>query len=89
MDIGDPGILIATLKELVDSGMSLEAALPAFTSNSAKLLRLNDRGRVAEGMIADLVVLNEQGLAGDVMARGTWHIRDGRAVVHGTFEQSQ
>lgn len=86
MDIGDPGILIATLAELVQSGVELETALPAFTSNAAKLLRLHDRGRIGDGMIADLVVLDDAGAAVDVMARGTWHVRDGKLARAGTFE---
>ena len=89
MDIGDPGILTDTLAELVRSGMTLERVLPAFTSNAADLLRLHDRGRLAEGMVADLVVLDDSGSASDVMARGTWHVRDGKAVVRGTFESSK
>lgn len=88
MDIGDPGILIATLAELVRSGIELATVLPAFTSNVAELLRFHDRGRIAEGMVADLVVLDDTGAASDVMARGTWHIRDGAAVVRGTFEST-
>jgi beta-aspartyl-dipeptidase (metallo-type) len=47
---------------------------------------LRDRGRIASGMVADLVVLDEDGAASDVMARGAWHVRDGAAVVRGTVE---
>ena len=89
MDIGDPGILIATLAELVASGAALETVLPAFTSNAASLLRFHDRGRVAAGMTADLVVLGDDGMARDVMARGRWHVREGRAIVRGTFENTK
>ncbi len=89
MDIGDPGILIDTLAELVGSGTKLERVLPAFTSNVAGLLRLHDRGRIAEGMVADLVVLDDDCAVSDVMARGTWHVRDGAAIVRGTFENTE
>ena len=88
MDIGDPGILIATLAELVRAGAKLETVLPAFTRNAAELLRLHDRGRIAAGAVADLVVLDDDGAAGDVMARGLWHVRDGAPIVRGTFENT-
>ena len=35
------------------------------------------------------VVLDPDGGVRHVMARGRWHVRDGRPVVRGTFEQSQ
>ena len=38
------------------------------------------------GSDADLVVLDENGAVRDVMARGRWHVREGRAVIRGTFE---
>ena len=39
----------------------LDAALPAFTSNPARLLRLATKGRIAAGHDADLVVLDATG----------------------------
>ena len=57
-----------------------------FRSNAAKLLRLHDRGRIGDGMIADLVVLDDAGAAVDIMARGNWHVRDGKLARAGTFE---
>jgi beta-aspartyl-dipeptidase (metallo-type) len=39
-------------------------------------------------MDADLVVLGADGWPSDVMARGRWHVRDGRPVVRGLFEPS-
>ncbi len=44
------------------------------------------KGRLAAGADADLVVLDEAGAVADVMARGRWHVREGKAVVRGTFE---
>ena len=89
MDIGNPAILLETLAALVDDGVPLETALPAFTSNVALLLRLADRGRLAAGSSADLVVLDDSGGADSVMARGRWHVRERIPVVYGTFEDSQ
>lgn len=86
MDIGSPASLADTLKSLLDRGLSLEDVLPAFTSNAADLLRLNDRGRIASGNAADFVVLDEAHGVRDVMVAGIWHLRDGKQQVFGQFE---
>jgi beta-aspartyl-dipeptidase (metallo-type) len=86
MDVGRPTSLAETLRALLDCGQPLERVLPAFTSNPARLLRLTRKGHLAAGADADLVVLDAAGGPGDVMARGRWHVRGGRAVARGTFE---
>ena len=86
MDVGRPASLIETLAGLVECGQPLERVLPPFTSNPARLLRLTRKGHLGVGADADLVVLDERGGAAEVMARGRWHVRGGRAVVRGTFE---
>jgi len=86
MEIGSPGAMAGALAALLRSGQPLERVLPAFTANVARLLRLERKGRLVEGADADLVVLDREGVVTDVMARGRWHVRDGRAVVRGTFE---
>lgn len=87
MDIGAPGAMAGTLAALLRCGQPLERVLPAFTSNVARLLRLERKGRLVEGADADLVVLEGGGAVADVMARGRWHVRGGQAVVRGTFEE--
>lgn len=84
--VGDPTALSATLAELLDLDWPLEDVLPAFTSNVANLLKLRGKGRVEVGADADLVVLDGAHGVRDVMALGRWHVREGRAVVLGTFE---
>ena len=86
MDVGRPASLIETLAGLVECSQPLERVLPPFTSNPARLLRLTRKGQLGVGADADLVVLDERGGAAEVMARGRWHVREGRAVVRGTFE---
>ncbi len=86
MDVGHPHELMDTLRELLRAGRALDLVLPPFTTNPARLLRLPAKGRIAEGADADLIVLNENDGANDVMARGRWHVRDGAPVVRGTFE---
>ena len=86
MDVGSAGALLASMRELLGAGMALETMLPAFTSNPARLLRLPDKGRIAAGADADLVVLDATGSADTVIIRGAVHVRGGRAVRRGTFE---
>lgn len=89
MGVGDPGSLADCLAKLLAAGQPLERVLPAFTSNAADLLRLATKGYIDAGRDADLCVLDEQGRVSDVMARGMWHVRDGRARVLGTFERAE
>jgi beta-aspartyl-dipeptidase (metallo-type) len=86
MDVGSPAALGDTLRTLLRCGQPLEWVLPAFTSNPARLLRLERKGRLVAGVDADLVVLDRDGGPADVMARGRWHVRGGEAVRRGTFE---
>ncbi|MGH7630870.1 MAG: beta-aspartyl-peptidase [Gemmatimonadales bacterium] len=85
-EVGSPAALTDTLARLLAEGHALEQALPPFTANPAGLLRLGTKGRLAAGMDADLLVLDAKGGIDDVMARGRWHVRQGRAVVRGPFE---
>lgn len=86
IDVGSPGAMAGALKELLGCGQPLERVLPAFTSNPARLLLLRNKGRIATGADADLLVLDDDGSVVDVMARGRWHVLNGRAVVRGLFE---
>ena len=86
MEVGAPSAAGDTLRELLCAGQPLERVLPAFTSNPARLLRLGRKGHLEAGADADLVVLDRAGAVADVMARGRWHVRGGRAVTRGMFE---
>lgn len=86
MGVGESGALLQTLHEVLQRGVPLERALPAFTSNPAALLQLERKGRIAVGADADLVTLNDDGHAHDVIARGVVHVRGGEVRRHGMFE---
>ena len=87
MDVGHSGSMLDTLNALLARGLPLERALPAFTSNVAALLRLAGKGRVEAGFDADLVVLDADGRASLVLARGEVHVRAGEPVRRGMFER--
>jgi beta-aspartyl-dipeptidase (metallo-type) len=89
LDVGRPAAMAAALRELLSCGQPLERVLPAFTSNPARLLLLSRKGRLTPGSDADLVVLDEEGDVRDVMARGRWHVLEGRTTVRGLFEQPE
>jgi beta-aspartyl-dipeptidase (metallo-type) len=86
MDIGSTGALLATLRAALKRGLALDAALPAFTSNPARLLRLATKGAIAVGHDADLVVLDSDGGVDTVLAHGVLHVEGGQAIQRGTFE---
>jgi beta-aspartyl-dipeptidase (metallo-type) len=86
MDAGRPRALLDALRAALDGGLPLERALPAFTLNPAVHWGLTRKGRLDAGADADLVVLDDDGGAAHVMARGRWHVRDGTAIVRGPLE---
>jgi beta-aspartyl-dipeptidase (metallo-type) len=88
MGVGESGALLETLNEVLERGVPLERALPAFTSNPARLLRLSGKGRIAVGADADLVALDADGHAHDVIVGGNVHVRDGKIQHYGTFEHA-
>jgi beta-aspartyl-dipeptidase (metallo-type) len=75
------------MKNLLDSGLSEQTVLPLMTSNVASLLKLRQKGRIAQGLDADLVVLDRANRIDHVMARGSWHLKSGRQLVSGLFEE--
>jgi beta-aspartyl-dipeptidase (metallo-type) len=88
MGVGESGALLQTLNEVLQRGVPLERALPAFTSNPARLLRLLAKGRIQVGADADLVALDEAGAAHEVIAGGIVHVRNGHIEHRGTFENA-
>ncbi|MGE0553273.1 MAG: amidohydrolase family protein [Gemmatimonadales bacterium] len=79
---GDVGVFphgdnVRELEMMVEYGMSPEAVLTTATSGNAAVFRLTDRGRVAPGLLADLVAVAGDPLA-DVSA-----LREVRLVIKG------
>ena len=86
MDVGSSGALLATLRALLARGVALADALPPFTSNPARLLRLGNKGSIAPGGDADLVALEPDGAPHTVIVQGRIHLAGGVVVRRGTFE---
>jgi beta-aspartyl-dipeptidase (metallo-type) len=70
------------------NGIPLEQALKVITSNPARILKLEHKGRIEPGLDADLVLLDETDLRIDtVIARGQTMVQAGEVLVKGTFEE--
>ena len=81
---GTPGKLysqfVAATREM---GLPLETVLPHFTSNTARALRLDRKGRLEPGCDADLLILKPETLAVQhVFARGQHLVADGQVIVN-------
>ena len=86
--IGMVSTLIETFRAIVASGtLPLTEALRLFTSNPADILGLSGKGRIGEGLDADILVLDGDLNVDKVFARGRLMVDEGRAVVKGTFER--
>ena len=72
---------------LVD-GVALTDALRPVTSNPAFLLKLENKGKIAENADADLVLADQETLEIDtVMAKGRLMVSEKKILVKGTFEK--
>ena len=88
--IGKASCLLKEVRECVTrEDIPLEIAIKPITSNPAKILKLSSKGQIKAGMDADLCLLRREDLTlHTVIAKGRIMVRDGKAVVFGTFEQS-
>ena len=72
---------------MLDLKLPMEKILPLMTSNVATLLKLHQKGRIEIGLDADLLVLDAEHGIESVMANGVWHIKQGKTLVQGLFEE--
>ena len=83
---------VATLFEevrdaILKDNVPMEDALKVITSNPATALKLSNKGGIAKGMDADLVILEATTLEiQSVIAKGIMMIKDKKIKVYGTFE---
>lgn len=80
--------LYEEVKECIKTyNVPIDEAIKVITSNVAKVLKLKNKGSVETGKDADLVLVNENSLEIDtVIAMGKIMVKDGEAIVKGTFE---
>lgn len=72
-----------------EHGFPPEQVLPLVTTNTARVLKLSGKGRLAEGAEADVLVLEAGSLeVVEVVAGGKRFVRDGRVTVEEGFERS-
>lgn len=86
--IGKVNSLYGEVKDAVmTEGVPLQTALQTITSNPARVLKLKQKGRLQEGLDADLVLLNQDLSIDSVIALGQVMVQGGEAVIKGTFEE--
>lgn len=80
--------LYEEVKECINTyNVPIDEALKVITSNVAKVLKLKNKGSIEIGKDADLVLVNEDNLEIDVViAMGKVMVKDGEAIIKGTFE---
>ena len=87
MGMGQSSCLLKEVKECVNKAdIPLEIAIKAITSNPAKVLKLDKKGRIAEGLDADLCMLNRDLDVDTVIALGQVMVKGGEPIVRGAFE---
>lgn len=88
LEVGRVKSLYQSFVELVTQHkVPVETAVATITSSPADILKLTTKGRLEKGKDADVVLLDKETLAVDsVFARGQAMVREGKALVKGTFE---
>lgn len=87
--IGKSTCLIKAIKECVNrENIPLETAIRAITSNPARILKLNNKGRIEANMDGDLCLLDENLDVDTVIAKGKVMVQDKKPVVYGIFEKN-
>lgn len=87
LDSGEPKSILIELIDLVEQEkFPLERALKVITSNVADILKLADKGRIASGKDADVVLLDKENRVYHTAANGTLMVKEGKQVKFGHFE---
>lgn len=89
LGVGQVTSMYREMKDAVlKDGVSIEDALKPVTSNPAALLKLERKGKIAEGADADIVLASADTLEIDtVMAKGRLMVSGKHVLVKGTFEK--
>lgn len=89
MDVAKPDTLYEDVFELVKTDtLSLEDALKLVTENTSRALKLENKGEIAVGKDADILVVDETDYSlKTVIAKGQVMMEDGSLCVKGTYEK--
>jgi beta-aspartyl-dipeptidase (metallo-type) len=80
-----PDAILATIRELVEAGLSWGSAAAFATAHTAAVLGLSRKGRLVAGTDADVLILEGDGRVDRVYARGRELVRNGKPLVWGAF----
>ena len=87
----ETGSLMSLFDELRDAvvkeNLTLESALPTVTSNVADILKLPEKGRIAVGRDADLLLIDAEFRVVHLCAMGSLMLRDGQLLRKGYYER--
>ncbi|KKL00120.1 beta-aspartyl-peptidase [Rheinheimera mesophila] len=89
LEVGQVQSLYQVARQAVlEYQVPVTAAITAITAAPAAVLGLKQKGRIAAGLDADLVLINKRDLTiRDVYAKGRQLVKAGQAIVKGTFEK--
>lgn len=80
--------LYEVIQLIKKGGMAIEDAFKLITTNPARNLGLQNKGKIADGYHADLCIFNKDLELLDVFAKGQHMMKDKKILVKGTFESS-
>ncbi|AZB43251.1 beta-aspartyl-peptidase [Bacillus sp. FJAT-42376] len=88
LQIGDVSSLYREVRDaILIEQIPVETAIKVITSNPAAILKLPHKGRIEEGLDADLVIADKETLfINSVFSKGRLMMQEGEMKVKGTFE---
>ncbi len=87
LESGAPVSLFIEFRDAVKEGLEIEKAIKTVTSNVARILKLKNKGRLAKGLDADLLICNQNLEIEYVMAMGEWCMYQKQMIKKGTYEK--
>jgi beta-aspartyl-dipeptidase (metallo-type) len=88
METGKPSSNLRELRDAVQvEKVPLETALKVLTLNPARILKLKQKGKIAIGMDADVLLLDSDLMIHSVFAMGVRLMADGNLLKKGTYEE--
>ncbi|CAD2072414.1 beta-aspartyl-peptidase [Phocicoccus pinnipedialis] len=84
--VAKPTTTLEQIQKLLRDGGDIQEIISLVTSNVARVLKLNQKGRLEENRDADIMILNRDTFELEgLLARGNWMIKDKKIIVKDTF----